>query len=204
MGLGEKMKRILSTAISLVMIFAIPACGAAEPDLSERDIENTAVAAAWIAITETQAALPSPTPVPPTSTPEPTPTFIPTIVLLPTLPPPTAAVAATPTAECSQIPAAEPKGTLVTVEFTNESQGSANLAFGMLSPNEFGECFTYSYTIGRGDALSTRVVAGCYWGYAWITGSETSVARSGDAVLCVTNSSLIYHVRITKETVNFK
>lgn len=197
------MKQRLPTAISLLMLFVISACGIAEPALSERDIENTAVAAAWIAITETQAALPSPTPVPPTFTPEPTATPAPTIALLPTLPP-TVAVAVTPTAECSQIPAAEPKGTLVTVEFTNESQGSANLAFGMLSPNEFGECFTYSYVIGRGNVVSAKVVAGCYWGYAWITGSETSVARSGDAVLCVTNTSLVYHVRITKETVNFK
>lgn len=197
------MKQIRSTVISLLMMFLISACGLTEPPIDTEDVENTAVAAAWIAITQTQEALPSPTPIPPTSTPEPTATFLPTIAPLPTLPP-TVAVAATPTAECSQIPAAEPKGTLVTVEFTNESQGSANLAFGMLSPNEFGECFTYSYVIGRGEVISTRVVAGCYWGYAWITGSETSVARSGEIVLCVTNPSQIYHIQITKETVNFK
>lgn len=201
------MKQTLPTAVLLLMMFVISACGLSEPALSARDIENTAVAEAWLAMTQTQVALPSATPIPPTSTGEPAaisaPTLAPTIVLLPTLPP-TVAVAATPTAECSQIPAAEPKGTLVTVEFTNESQGTANLAFGMLSPNEFGECFTYSHVIGRGDVVSTKVVAGCYWGYAWITGSETSVARSGDVVMCVTNAGLIYHVRITKETVNFK
>ncbi len=192
-----------SAVISLLMMFLISACGLTEPAIRTEDIENTAVAAAWIAITQTQAALPSPTPVSPTSTAEPTPTFLPTITPLPTLPP-TVAVAATPTAQCNQIPVSDPKGMLVTVEFTNESQGSANLAFGMLSPNEFGECFTYSYVLGRRDVISTKVVAGCYWGYAWITGSETSVARSGDALLCVTNPSLIYHVRITKETVSFK
>ena len=113
-------------------------------------------------------------------------------------------VAATATPECNQIPVAEPKGTLVKVEFYSEALGSANLAFGMLSPNDKGECYTYSFSVGRGDVLSANVVAGCYWGYAWITGEEESVARSGDKIMCITDAAIIYKVKVTKETINFR
>jgi hypothetical protein len=197
----KNMKKKFAYIVSILIILSLVACGSAEPTMSPEDASNTAIANAWVAVTQTQAALPTATPVPPTFTPEPTAT------LFPTLPPPTlapATVAVPTTAACDQIPSLEPKGTLVNVEFQNKAQGQANLAFGMISPNDKGECVTYSFGIGWGDVVPTKVLAGCYWGYAWITGDDTSVAKSGDLVLCVTDPGRVYHIVITKEQVNFK
>lgn len=200
------MKQKFLIIISILAILALSACGGAEapPEISAEDVAATALAEAWLGITQTAAAMPTETPVPPTFTPQPTNTVLPTLELLPTLPPAPAAVVATPTSECNQIPQIEPKGALVNVEFYSEAKGSASLAFGMLSPNDKGECYTYSFSVGRGDVLNAKVLAGCYWGYAWITGEEDSVARSGDKVMCLTNASTIYKVKITKESVDFK
>ena len=200
------MKQKFLITISILAILALSACGGAEatPEVSSEDLAATAVAEAWVIITQTAAAMPSATPVPPTFTPQPTATLAPVLELLPTQPAPVAVVAATATPECNQIPVAEPKGALVKVEFYSEALGSANLAFGMLSPNDKGECYTYSFSVGRGDVLSANVVAGCYWGYAWITGEEESVARSGDKIMCITDASIIYKVKITKESIDFR
>lgn len=206
MGLGESMKQKFLIIISILAILALSACGGdATPTLSVDDIANTAVAEAWLVMTQTQAALPTSTftPVPPTATIQPTNTTAP-IEILPTLPLPTVAVVATPTSECNQIPQPEPKGTLVNVEFFNESGGSANFSFGMNTSNDKGECYTYTYTLGNNDIFPTKVLAGCYWGYAWISGAEPSVARSGDRILCLTDANTIYKVLITSERVDFK
>lgn len=204
------MKQKFLITISILAIFILSACGGAEatPEISAEDIAATAVAQAWLVMTQTAAAVPTATPEPPTATPQPIntlpPAAIPTLGVLPTLPPATIAVVVSPTPECNQIPQPEPKGALTSVEFYNESGGSVNLAFGMISPNDKGECFTYSFTIGTGDVVPTTVLTGCYWGWAWINGSDTSVAKSGDKVLCVTDTAIIYKVLITSERVDFK
>lgn len=199
------MKKKYLYIVSTLIIITLAACGSTEPTMSAEDLANTAVADAWIAITQTQAALPTATPVPPTFTPEPTATLAPTLLPLPTLAPATAAVAAAPTTDtCNQIPQLEPKGAVTNVEFTNASQGQVNLSFGMNAPNDKGECYTYSFGLGRGDVVPAKVLAGCYWGYAWITGDEPSVARTGGTILCLTDSNLTYHVTVTKETIVLK
>lgn len=198
------MKQKLFTTISILIILLISACGSAEPTLSAEDQANTAVAEAWILITQTQAALPTSTPVPPTNTPKPTLPPLPTIAILPTLP--IATIAVVPTqSECDQPPPLEPKGAQVNVDFTNTSKGQVNLALGMNTPNDKKECVTYSFSLGSGGGIVTaRILAGCYWGYAWITGSDPSVARTGGLLLCMTDTSGTYHILITKETINFK
>lgn len=199
------MKQKLFRTLSILIILLISACGGSEaPTLSVEDQANTAVAEAWILITQTQAALPTSTPIPPTNTPEPTFTFVPTIAILPTLP--IATVASAPTqSECDQPPPLEPKGSQVNVDFTNTSKGQVNLALGMNTPNDKKECVTYSFSLGSGGGIVTaRILAGCYWGYAWITGSDPSVARTGGLLLCMTDTSGTYHILITKETINFK
>ncbi len=197
------MKKKFLYVISILIISTLAACGTAEPAMSSEDIANTAVADAWIAITQTQAALPTATLVPPTATPEPTGTPLPTLPPLPTFPP--ATVAAGPTIDpCNQVPPVEPQGALVNVEFINQSKGEVNLSLGMNTPNDKSECVTYSYSFGRGGVPSTKVLAGCYWGYAWITGDEPSIARTGNTILCMTDTSGIYHVVITKERIEFK
>ncbi len=130
------MKKKFLTIISILIVITVAACGSAEPTMSAEDLANTAVADAWIAITQTQAAMPTATPVPPTNTPEPTLTLLPTLPPLPTLAP--ATVASGPTVDvCNQIPVDKPKGPVTTVEFRNQSQGQVNLSFGMNTPNEF-------------------------------------------------------------------
>lgn len=204
--LGEIMKQKIFTTISILMILLISACGGSEePTLSAEDQANTAVAEAWIIITQTQAALPTSTPIPPTNTPEPTFTFVPTIPILATIAPAETVAVAPTQSECDQVPPAEPQGTQVNVSFANQSDGQVSLAFGMNSPNDKKECVTYSFSMGSGGGiLEARVLAGCYWGYAWITGSEPSNARTGDILLCMTDTSGTYHIVITKESINFK
>ena len=200
------MKQKFLITISILAILVLSACagGDATPEISAEDQASTAVAQAWLVITQTAAAMPTNTPIPPTFTPQPTTTLAPVLAPLNTLPPAPAAVVASPTPECNQIPALEPKGALVNIEIYNESGGSANLALGMTSPNDKGECYTYSFTIGNGDVTPTKVLAGCYWGYAWISGGEESVARSGDKVLCTTDAKIIYKIVVTKERVDFR
>lgn len=199
------MKQKFLIAISILTILTLSACGGAEatPEISAEDLASTAVAEAWLIITQTAAAMPTVTPIPPTFTPQPT--IAPTLALLPTQQSAApAAVVATATPECNQIPAPEPLGNQVTVEFYNESKGSVNLAYGMMSPNDKGECYTYSFSLGIDSTSSNKVLAGCYWGYAWITAAETSVARSGDSVMCLTDTAVVYKVVITSERVDFK
>lgn len=196
------MKKKFLTILSILIVITISACGSAEPTMSTEDLASTAMANAWISITQTQAALPTATPIP-TNTPEPTATLLPTI---PPLPPTIApATVAGPTVDvCNQIPVAKPNGAVTTIEIRNQSQGQANLSFGMNTPNAQGECFTYSFSLGMGDTVTAQVLTGCYWGYAWITAQEPSNARSGDSLLCLPDSLPTYHVVITKETISLK
>jgi hypothetical protein len=198
------MKQKFLITISILAILILSACGGAEatPEVSPEDLASTAVAEAWLVITQTAAAMPTATPVPPTFTPQPTNTALPTLELLPTLPP-APVVVATATADCISIPGPEPKGALVNVEIYNESQGNATVAFGMNFANDKNECYSYSFSLGRNDIYSGKVLAGCYWGIAWITGDDTSVARSGD-LMCLSDPALIYKIKITKEVFYFK
>lgn len=198
------MKRNYLFTLFILVMLVISACGGSEaPTLSPQDQASTAVAEAWLFITQTQAALPTSTPLPPTLTPEPTFTFAPTLPILATIP---AAVTAVPTQDvCNQVPPLKPQGVQVNVDFTNLSQGQVNLSLGMNSPNDKKECVTYSFSLGAGRGIvEARILAGCYWGYAWITGNEPSVARTGGILLCMTDTSGVYHIVITKETINFK
>ncbi len=197
------MKKKFLTIVSILIVITLAACGSAEPTMSAEDLAGTAMADAWIAITQTQAALPTATPIPPTNTPEPTIAPLPTLPPLPTLAP--ATVAAGPTTDvCNQIPVPKPKGPVTTVEIRNQSQGRVDLALGMNTPNEFGECFTYSFSLGMGDTVTAQVLTGCYWGWGWINGAEPSQPRSGDVLLCMPDSLPTYHVVITKETITLK
>lgn len=167
---------------SLLMIALLAgACGPApEPTLSVSDIQNTAVALSWTSIAMTQAALPTATPVPPTSTPLPTPTPFPTLAAqLPTLAFGNPVVNASPTASpCDGPPPFKPVGTQAQVKLVNKSGGAVNLSLGMLEPNSSGECGTYSFSLGIYDAPVEKVLEGCYWAYAWITGNKPSTAQS--------------------------
>lgn len=203
-SLGEQMKQKFLIAISILIILSLSACGSAEPTLSPQDLASTAMAEAWLVITQTQAALPTSTPIPPTNTPEPTLPPPPTIPILPTLPPATVAVAPTQS-ECNQVPPIEPQGAQVRIEIKNESNGSVNLSLGMNSPNDKKECVTYSFALANNNnPVAANVLAGCYWGWGWVDGNEDSIARSGSQLMCMDNQSVIYKILVTKERVEFR
>lgn len=199
------MRKKLLLAISILIILIISACGSAEPTITPQDQAATAMAEAWLVITQTQAALPTSTPIPPTFTPEPTFTFVPTIPILATIPP-AATVASVPTqSECNQPPSPDLKGAQVRIEIRNDSQGSVNLSLGMNSPNGQKECVTYSFVLANNNNdTAAKVLAGCYWGWGWVEGQENSIARSGSQLMCMDNPNLIYKILVTKERVEFR
>lgn len=188
----------------LLTLTILSACGPAPaPTLSAADIQGTAVANAWIAITQTQAAIPTATAtLVPTATFTPLPTFTPiSIATLPPLVIPTETTAADD--PCNQPPPIKPNGVTVNVKFVNKSGGHVDLAFGMNSPNDLKECGTYSFSLGQFDEPVVTVLAGCYWGYAWITGDTPSIAKTGSTILCVTDPNVERAIWIGTEVIDF-
>lgn len=187
--------------ISIPTILTLSACGPAPtPTLSADDIRNTAIADAWIAMTMTQAAVPTATitPIPPSPTLMPTFTPFPTQPLVvPTAVPPTVAADA-----CNQVPPIEPRGALVKVKFVNKSDGNVNLSFGMNNPNDKGECVTYTYVVGRYDEPVVTVLAGCYWAFGWVEGDVPSTAQTID-LLCITDPGKTPAIWISTEVISF-
>lgn len=191
------MKNKYPSIASALMILVLSACGPAPaPTFSVTDIQNTANAAAWLAVTLTQAAIPTATPtftpVPPTATP------------IPTLPPLMATIApAAPAIDpCNDVPPLHPQGTVVSIKLVNKSGGSVNLSFGMTQENSLHECGTYSFSLGAYDESVVTVLAGCYWGYAWVTGKKPSTAQTID-VLCVTDPATATPIWIGSEVISF-
>ncbi len=195
------MNKKLLYLLSILIIFILTACGPAPaPTLSVADIQKAALTQAWIAMTMTQAALPTATVtlIPPSPTP------MPTFAPLPTLPPvvATAVPPTSPANVCNQVPPVKPKGALVKVEFVNKSGGQVNLSFGMNTPNDQGECVTYSYALGTEQSLQATVLAGCYWAYAWVSKNPPSTARTAN-LLCLDDPNKVPPVWISAEVIYF-
>jgi len=199
------MKKRVQAFLSLVMVIVLSSCGAAsEPTPSLVEIQGTAIALAETSVAFTKAAVPTATPVPtlaPTLEAPPTP--------LPALQPvasPTIMAVAVPTNTqtnpCNEPPPSDPVGTTVRVRFVNKAKGLATLSFGMLQANDEGECGTYNFTIGANTSPEVTVLAGCYWGFAWISGTDTSTAKSF-ADICLTDPNQVRGITITKETIGF-
>lgn len=186
------------------MILTLAACGPEpEPTSSPSDLANTAIAVAWTEVYMTQAAIPTATPLPPT------PTLLPTLAPLPTSPVLVVPTSVAPTLPsnttsnpCDAPPPYQPKGTMVQVKFVNRSDGSVNLAFGMIEPNSLDECGTYSFSIGRYDEPVVKILAGCYWAYGWVTGEKPSTAKNIEA-LCITDPNHVPAITIGTEVIAF-
>ena len=184
----------------LLLSGSLAACRAdAPPTLTAADIAATAMEIAWTQVALTEAARPSATPLPPTLTPAVTPTLFPTLaVLLSPVPP------GTPTLDlCSQPAPSEPLGKTTHVTFVNKSGGQVNLAFGMESPNDKGECGTYSFSLSVYERPTASVLTGCYWAYGWITKNPPSTAESIKS-LCLTDAGTAYTVEIGTEVIDLK
>jgi hypothetical protein len=198
---GEKMKRKILSIIAILIIAILSACGPAPtPTMSVADLQGTAVAQAWLAMTMTQLAMPTATQTPIPPTPTATFTAAPTFTPFPTLPPPTVAGTEAPD-PCDQPPPIAPKGSVVKIQFINKTNSSLNLSFGMAQANSLNECGTYSYAIGRFDEPEVTVLAGCYWGWAWVN-DPPSNAKTPSA-LCITDTGKTTQIWITSEVIGF-
>lgn len=183
------MKRKVLITISILIVLTLTACGggpAPTPTLDMAAIQNAALTQAWVVVTMTQAALPTntATPIPPSPTP------FPTFPALPTLAP-VVATAVPPTSAadvCNQVPPQKPLGAVVPVQFVNKSGGQVNLSFGMNTPNDQGECVTYSFSLGTYQTLQATVLAGCYWGYGWVSKNPPTTSRT-PSLICLNDPS---------------
>ena len=188
----------------ILLVTLLTACGPApEPTLTSADLASTAAAEAWIAVTQTQAAIPTNTAtlIPPTATFAPTFTPFPTLASVPTSG--SSAVGGVPTNNpCYDPPPAEPKGTLVKIKLVNHSQGLVDLNLGMENPNDQGECATYFFRLGRYDQPIVTVLAACYWGYAYIT-APTSNAQTARP-LCLFDTTKTVPVSIGAEVIGLQ
>jgi hypothetical protein len=197
------MKKKFPTILSILLITVLSACGPAPaPTPSVADLQSTAVAQAWVAITLTQAAIPTATetPIPPTATIAFTP--LPTFTPFPTLAPAATLPDTSATNPCNEPPPSDPKGTKVKIRFVNKSEGNITLSFGMEEENSLNECGTYSFYLAKFDEPEVEVLAGCYWGYGWVDGKVPSTARTIDS-LCVTDTSKTTAIWINAEVINF-
>jgi hypothetical protein len=196
------MRRKFISMISILVITALSACGpAALPTLSVEDVQGTAMADAWIAITMTQAAIPTATqtPIPPTVTLTP----LPPPILFPTLAPAATLSDTSATNPCNEPPPVKPKGTMVKIKLINKSGGAvAPLSLGMIKENSLKECGTYSFSLGQFEESVVSVLAGCYWGFGYINGSKPSTPQTAGN-LCVTDTSKITAIWITKDLISF-
>jgi len=194
------MKRKFISVISILIITILSACGpAATPTLSVIEVQGTAVAQAWLAMTMTQLAMPTATQTPIPPSPIPTSAPLPTIEI-PTLEAPTLPAVAT-VDPCNGVPPVKPLGDMVKIQFINKTDSKLNFGFGMEQQNSLKECGTYNFTLNRFDQPEVTVLAGCYWGYGWVE-SPRSTPRTASS-LCVTDKSKTYQVWITKDLIAF-
>jgi hypothetical protein len=170
----KKMYKRISI-ILLAGVLLLTACGAQEPPtMAPADVNNTAVAAAFTMVAETQAAIPTNTPVPPTETPSPTP--LPTFTVPPPptldqlLAPPTATqAAASDPNSCNKPLNVAEAGALKRIRIENTTAGSINISLNLWTPNAFGQCGALSYTLKKNEQRVVSVPVGSWYGYAWIT-----------------------------------
>ncbi len=193
------MKRKVLITISMLIILTLTACGggpAPTPTLDLTAVQNDALTQAWVVVTMTQAALPTntATPIPPSPTPFPTFSALPTLApVVATAVPPT-----NPADVCNQVPPQKPLGAVVPVQFVNKSGGQVNLSFGMNTPNDQGECVTYSFSLGTTQTLQATVLAGCYWGYGWVSKNPPTTSRT-PSLICLNDPSKVPPVWVEAE-----
>lgn len=196
------MSRGIPGILLICLILGLTACGQpAEPTLSSSDIANTAIANAWTELAGTQTALP--TPIPPTLTPPPTFTRLPTNTPG-GFPSTTPIPGGNPIENPCYLPfPSYPQGGVVVVTFINESGGTVSLNYGMMEENSYHECGAGGGSLGMFGELTVNVLAGCYWAYGYVSGSNPSTAQAIDP-LCMTSAGTEYEVIVGSEVIAFK
>lgn len=179
------MKKQIAILWALVVL-VLGACGTGEPPAPTMDpnsIVNTAQAAAFTMIAQTQAAIPTSTATEtPTATPLPTDTPLPSPTLPPTaLVPPTATTAANAN-ECYHPIEAGAGGPRSQLRFQNKTKGPVYVFVYLWKKNSFGECGYIGFDIYKnGTETITSMPQGYFAVTAW-TNNKKKTAY-GEAII---------------------
>lgn len=183
--------------LPLITVFAaftmiISACGApAAPTANPVDVQNTAVAAAFTIVAQTQAAVPTATPLPPTE--HPTETPLPTLTSLP-LPTLGATLTATTAPAgggsgvdpCANRQLSPQKGRETTIRVVNGTRSTITVSMYLNETEGAGECGWRSFNLSRNnDIVFTDLVQGCYNLWAWSDDPKGRFRSSGGG--CINN-----------------
>lgn len=184
------MKHYKTFSVIIALTMVISACGAqATPTVNPMDIQNTAVAAAFTVVAETQAAIPTNTPIPPTDTPSPTPLPTEAPISLPTLvAPPTAAPTSGSSGgdPCATRVLSSPKGRETIIRIVNMTKVAITVSIYLNETASHGECGYRGYTLGKNDdVVITDLVQGCYNLWAWSDDPKGRFNSSGYG--CINN-----------------
>ena len=202
------MKRISTLTTALLLAMIISACGApAVPTVNPVDVQNTAVAAAFTMVAQTQAAIPTATPLPPTETPTATPAATDTPLALPTLEV-TATGAAVSSGSNSNVDpcanrtlASSPRGRETIIRIANTTNVAVTVSLYLNETAAHGECGYRAYTLSKNnDVVITDLVQGCYNIWAWSDDPRGKFNSSGAG--CINNPDK-WTFEISSATVKF-
>jgi hypothetical protein len=194
---SQNMKRFsILTVVAIALL--ISACGApAAPTMQAIDVQNTAVAAAFTMVAETQAAIPTATPLPPTEPPTQTPLPTNTPLPLPTSAtlavissPTTASVSSsnnsTSTDPCATRVLSAPEGKETTIRIVNTTKLGVTVSLYLNETASKGACGYRSFTIAKNnDIVFKDLVQGCYSLWAWSDNAKGKFTSSGYG--CINN-----------------
>ena len=182
----------LVTIAAITMI--ISACGSpAAPTVNPVDIQNTAAAAAFTMVAQTQAAVPTETPLPPTETPTQTalptdtPLPLPTLdVTLTSTTAPTSSAGGGGADPCANRVLSAPKGRETVIRIVNTTRVPVTLSLYLNETEAHGECGYRGYTLAKNnDVVITDLVQGCYNIWAWSDDPNGKFSSSGGG--CINN-----------------
>jgi hypothetical protein len=187
------MKRFSTITVIIVITLIISACGAEPvPTVNPVDVQNTAVAAAFTMVAQTQAAIPTATLPPPTETPTQTPMATNTPLQSPTAigvisSPTTAPAANTGGDPCAtRVLSGDLKGKQTIIRIWNTTKAPITVSLYLNETAAHGECGYRSYTLPKnGDVVIRDLVYGCYNLWAWSDAQGNKFNSSGGG--CINN-----------------
>lgn len=202
------MKHLSTLTVILVITLVISACGApAVPTVNPVDVQNTAAAAAFTMVAQTQAAIPTATPLPPTETPTETPAATNTPLALPTLEftlTPTTAASSGGNASvdpCANRQLSPKKGRETKIRVVNGTKVTITVSMYLNETEGQGECGWRSFTLSRNnDIVFTDLVQGCYNLWAWSDDPKGKFNSNGGG--CINNPDK-WTFEVTAATIKF-
>lgn len=190
------MKRFSTLTATVLLTLIIGACAPqAVPTINPVDVQNTAVAAAFTMVAQTQAAIPTATPLPPTETPTETPLATNTPLPLPTLDVTLTATSVPVSSNnsnstvdpCStRTLGSSPKGKETVIRIVNTTKVAVTVSLYLNETAAHGECGYRGYTLSKNnDVVITDLVQGCYNLWAWSDDPKGKFNSSGSG--CINN-----------------